>query len=112
MRISAVARASGARGGSVGTPKNARASEPHLPGALAEQAPREPDGVDDRRRDPPAGELTRGRGRRVEAGVVRHDRRVARERQAAASVSAAPSSAAGRIPVRTRRPEAPRVDDV
>src|SRR6185312_7385506 len=57
--------------------------EPDLLGALPQQAPREPDGVDDRRGDAAPGEeldLTVEEGE-VEAGVVRDDRRVAGERE-------------------------------
>ena len=51
-----------------------------------EEPAREPDGVDDRRGDAPAGEPLDGAVEEadVEAGVVRGERRVAREREEAA----------------------------
>ena len=84
-----MARASGSARwhGSVDDAEEVREGcEPDLPRALPEQAPREPDGVDDRRGDATPREeldLPVEEGE-VEAGVVRDDRRVAGEREQAA----------------------------
>ena len=64
--------------------------------AAVQQAPREPDGVDDGRGDAPAGEALDGVVEEpdVEAGVVRGERRVAGEREEAADRELRPGRAA------------------